>query len=174
LANIPRAHPGASGLARKISSVPVATSRQKLVKADYFKDLQQGSGSAGTDPSKEQQLPKGQHLAAPVGISPLLKRVAKELSAITGNEVVPVVEDFPVNPDVQRLRTRPVSKIVPPAQSLIENLWVPDRGAIRPQIPRGGFDPTKLPFTIDGKSLQPVLERYDQGRLVIPIFGYSI
>ncbi|EFX65487.1 hypothetical protein DAPPUDRAFT_264648 [Daphnia pulex] len=145
---------------------PLVTARRDLINRAYVKDLQppkvqQGSGSSGTDPSKVLPSFKGKQLAAPVGISPLLKRVSRELSAITGVDVVPV-EDFPVSPDVQRPRTRSTSKIVPPAQSVIDSFWVPERGTIRPQVPQDGFDLTKPPFTIDGKTLQPVLERCDQ------------
>ncbi|EFX63695.1 hypothetical protein DAPPUDRAFT_118943 [Daphnia pulex] len=189
---IPRAHVEVSGFTRQISAEPLVKSRQELLRGAYIKDLQplkvqcgpgsagtgpskdlqppkvqRGSESAGTDPSKNLPPSKGKQLSAPVGISPLLKRVSRELSAITGIDVVPV-EDFPVNPDVQRPRTRSTSRIVPPAQSVIDSLWVPDRGAIRPQVPRGGVDPTKPPFTIDGKTLQPVLERYDQGKALRP------
>jgi hypothetical protein len=52
---------------------------------------------------------------------------------------------------------------VPPAQSVINNLWVPERGTIRPQVPQERFDLSKPPFTIDGKTLHPVVERIDQG-----------
>jgi hypothetical protein len=166
-AQVPLAYARVSGIARQTTSVPIATSRQELVKAANYKDLQppkeqRGSVSAGADPSKKLQPPKVQQLAATVGISPLLK-LTKELTTITGNVVVPVVGDSPVDPYVQRPRTRSVSRIVPPDQSLIADLWVPDRGAIRPQVPRGDFDSNKPPFSIVGKSLHPVVERYDQG-----------
>jgi hypothetical protein len=137
-----------------------------LIFVSLILKLNSTPGSAGTDPSKDLPPSKGKQLSAPVGISPLLKRVSRELSAITGIDVVPV-EDFPVNSDVQRPRTWSTSRIVPPAQSVIDSLWVPDRVAIRPQVPRGEVDPTKPPFTIDGKTLQPVLERFDQGKIKI-------
>jgi hypothetical protein len=39
-AQVPRAYAGVSGIARQTASVSVATSRQELVKAAYYKDLQ--------------------------------------------------------------------------------------------------------------------------------------
>ncbi|EFX70724.1 hypothetical protein DAPPUDRAFT_112455 [Daphnia pulex] len=156
---IPQAHAGVSGFTRQIPADPLVTARRDLINRAYVKDLQppkvrQGLVSAGTNPSK------GKQLAAPVGISPLLKQVSAELSAITGLDVVPV-EDFPATPDVQRRRTRSTGRVVPPAQSVIDSFWVPERGTIRPQVPQGSFDLTRPPFTIDGKTLHPVVERID-------------
>jgi hypothetical protein len=87
--------------------------------------------------------------------------VSETLASATGVNVVPV-EDFPVT-DVPTQRRR-VSRIVPPAKSVIDGLWVPDRGTIRPQAPQKGFDPSLPPFTIDGKTLHPVVERIDRGK----------
>jgi hypothetical protein len=128
--------------------------------------VQRGSGSAGTDPSKELQPPKGQRLAAPVGISRLLK-LAGKLLTISGNTVVPV-ENFPFSPDVSRPRRRSLSRIVPPAQDLVTGLWVPHRGIIRQRPPTGGTTPDKPPFTKDGKSLNPVVERCNLGKIQFP------
>jgi hypothetical protein len=87
---IPRAHAGVSGFTRQIPADPLVTARRDLINRAYVKDLQppkvrQGLVSAGTNPSK------GKQLAAPVGISLLLKQVSIELSAITGLDV----EDVP-------------------------------------------------------------------------------
>ncbi|EFX71742.1 LOW QUALITY PROTEIN: hypothetical protein DAPPUDRAFT_255437 [Daphnia pulex] len=152
---IPRAHAEASGSTRQVSSEPLVTARRQLLSRAY-----------GSEPPKVRQglvHQPGQREATenPIqGISPLLKQVSEELSTLTGVNVVPV-EDFPMTPDVPKRRTR-VSRIVPPAQSVINGLWVPDKGNIRPQLSQEKFDVTKPPFTIDGKTLHPVVERIDQ------------
>jgi hypothetical protein len=154
---IPRAHAGASGSTRQISE-PLVTARQELLSKAYSSEpprARQGLGSAGANPDK------GKQLRAPFGISPLLKQVSETLASATGVNVVPV-EDFPVT-DVPTQRRR-VSRVVPPAKSVIDGLWVPDRGTIRPQAPQKGFDPSLPPFTIDGKTLHPVVERIDRGK----------
>jgi hypothetical protein len=154
-----RAYAGASGSTRQVSAEPLVTARQELLSRAYGSEppkVRQGLVSAGTNPDK------GKQLKAPVGISPLLKQVSVELSAITGSDVV-LVEEFSATPKFQRRRTRS-GRIVPPAQSVINNLWVPERGTIRPQVPQERFDLSKPPFTIDGKTLHPVVERIDQGK----------
>jgi hypothetical protein len=116
-----RAYAGASGSTRQVSAEPLVTARQELLSRAYGSEppkVRQGLVSAGTNPDK------GKQLKAPVGISPLLKQVSVELSAITGSDVV-LVEEFSATPKFQRRRTRS-GRIVPPAQSVINNLWVPE------------------------------------------------
>ncbi|EFX66979.1 hypothetical protein DAPPUDRAFT_115844 [Daphnia pulex] len=154
---IPRAYAEASGSTRQVSTEPLVTARRQLLSRAYGSEppkVRQGLVSAGTNPDK------GKQLKVPLGISPLLKQVSEELSTLTGVNVVPG-EDFSVTPNVPKRRTR-VSRVVPPAQSVIDGLWVPDRGTIRPQLSQEELDVTKPPFTIDGKTLHPVVERIDR------------
>ncbi|EFX71027.1 hypothetical protein DAPPUDRAFT_256358 [Daphnia pulex] len=168
-ADIVEAHKGAARIASKrkaliFSEAELTAKETKLEKERQALNLKRRRTEAEACAVQNNHVStnpdKGKQLKAPAGISPLLKQVSERLASATGVNVVPV-EDFSVNPNVPKRRTR-VSRIVPPAQSVIEGLWVPDRGTIRPQLPQGEIDVTKPPFTIDGRILHPVVERIDR------------
>ena len=98
-----------------------------------------------------------QESATPAGISPLLKLAATLSKELAPTEVVAVHTSSPVKPDVHRRTTRSAVRIVPPAPERAQQLWKAGVGTIQPKPPV--TDLAKHPFTKDGKTLRPVLER---------------